>query len=103
LSGREISWGVSCGKVSWHGPATFAEENHRFLKLTVWAVAWSDHCAELCDENRIRRRNRTTPPRFARATRQFKREDTTPKRLVALAISWAAYTPLDVYQVLDPI
>jgi hypothetical protein len=35
--------------------------------------------------------------RLASAAKQFKREDTTPKRLVALAISWAAYTPLDEY------
>jgi hypothetical protein len=64
-------------------------------------MVWSDRCAELCEEKRIKPRSRTTPPRFARATRQFKREDTTPERLVALAISWAAYTPLDEYLILD--
>jgi hypothetical protein len=93
---------VVVARTRWHGPATFAGKNYRFLKLTVWAVAWSDRRAELCEEKRIKPRGRTTPPRFARATRQFKREDTTHKRLVAFAIS-AAYTVLDVYQVLDPI
>jgi pyruvate/oxaloacetate carboxyltransferase len=31
-------------------PATFAGENCRFLKLTVWAVARFDRCAEFCGE-----------------------------------------------------
>jgi len=52
----------------------------------------------LCDGKpyHIRGQSYASPDSQVRQT-QCKREDTTPKRLAALAISWAAYTPLDDY------
>jgi hypothetical protein len=75
---------------------SLSAENLLSLKPTVWAMVWSDRCAELCDGRRIRPRSRATPPDSQGRQTQCKREDTTPERLVALAIS-AAYMPLDEY------
>jgi hypothetical protein len=103
LTGHSISRRTSPSTLAGYAPnwaiAISLLRNRTFFGHRGWRKL-----VHLCNRKPYEPRAELRLPDFARATRQFKREDATPKRLVALAISWAAYTPLgDVYLIRDSL